>query len=236
MSFLINPYRFSTFSNRYYCAFGGTNEYAIKTGYSLNGLTAFTVRIRLRTSSTDTNVYFFSSPESSAGGANGCDIYQDGASRTLRASVRTVTTLTLDTGIAYNDGAWHDVFLWYDGSNAKIYVDNVERATSAKTGTVDNSSNEINLARLGSFGRYIVTDLDEVAIWTSALNSTARTAVYNGGTPGSLINASIPTPAAWWRWDDALDDMTGTTGTIRDQIGSNHLTPFNTESADKVLY
>lgn len=232
-SFILPIMGKSAFSNRYYAAFGGTNEYAIKSGYSLNGYTAFTVSLWMRTTASVGTSYIFSSPDASAG-SNGCDIYQAGS--TLRATVRTTANTTLDTGLAYNDGAWHNVLLWYDGANCRIYVDDTQRATAVKTGTVDNSANEINLARFGSFGGYIVVDLDEVAIWNSALDATARTAVYNSGTPGNLINASIPTPAAWWRWDDALDDMTGTTGTIRDQIGSNHLTPFNTESADKVLY
>ena len=34
----------------------------------------------------------------------------------------------------------------------------------------------------------------------------------------------------WWRnGDDSLDDATGTTGTIRDQIGTNHGTPMGTD-------
>lgn len=223
----------STFSNRYYAAFGGTNEYAIRSGYSLNGYTAFTVSLWFRTTLAVGTTYLFSSPESS-GGTNGCDLYIDAT--ILKGSVRTATTLALNTGDVMNDGAWHNAMLWYDGANARIYVDGVQQVSTAKTGTVDNSANEINIARFGTFGGYITADLDEIAIWNSALDATAIAAVHNSGTPGNLINASIPTPVSWWRWDNALDDMTGTTGTIRDYIGSNHLTPFNTESADKVLY
>lgn len=230
----INPYSFGGFSNRYYGHFDGSPEYAFRSGFSLNGLTSFTVSLWFRTTTSVGTTYFFSSPESSAG-MNGCDLHMAG--NILRGSIRTATTTTFSTGDIMNDGVWHNAMLWYDGANAKIYVDGVEQATVAKTGTIDNSANEFNLARFGTFGGYMLTDLDEVAVWfNTALDSTARTAVVNGGTPGNLIHASIPTPTAWYTWDNTLDDMTGTTGTIRDNIGSNHLTPFNTESADKVLY
>lgn len=236
MGIIIDPYRFGVaFSNLYGCILDASNEYLIKTGFSVTGLGAFTVAVRAKSSSAIANRYLMSMPENS-GGSNGCDLYFSVGSA-LRGTVKTTTTITLDTGIAYNDGVMRTYILWYDGTNAKIYVDNVEKATQAKTGTVALTANEFDLNRFGSFGLYLGATYDEVSVWSIALDSTGR-GVLN--TPSNLLlhpNFSTSNCMAWYRCgDDPLDNLTGTTGTVRDQTGNGrHLTPFLTEVGDKVL-
>lgn len=235
----INPYNFGGFLNRYFMRMDAVNEHLLRSGFSLNGFTQFTVSIWLTSVSASASVnYIFSFPENSAG-SNGCDLYQlgSGASSELRATVRTSSGITVATGMAINDGIRHNILLWYDGVNARIYVDDVQRGTVAKTGTVSLTANQTNFNRFGTFGSHYGGDFDEMSIWNIGLDATGRTAIYNGGTPGNLAtHPNAGNRVAWYRADDALDDMTGTTGTIRDQVGSNHLTPVNTEAADKVLY
>lgn len=227
----INPYSFGGFSNLYCVRMDAVNEYLFRSSFSLHGFTQYTVALRFRSTSAAGDRYLISFPQSSAG-TNGCDLYLSAG--ILKGTARTSTGTALDTGILYNDNNWYVALLWYDGANARIYVDNVQRATAAKTGTVSLTANEFNVNRFGTFGSHAGADYDEISIWNIALDSTGR-GILN--TPSNLsIHPNAANLVAWYRCgDDPLDNMTGTTGTIRDQVGSNHLTPFNTEAADKIL-
>ncbi len=233
MGLIINPYSLTSFSNRYYAAFGGSPKYAFRSGFSLNGLGAFTVSLMMRTTTSAGTTYFISFPDASAG-SNGVDVYMAG--NILKATIRTAAGTTLDTGDVMNDGLWHNIMLVYTGANVFLYVDGVQQATAAKTGTIDCSANETNLARFGTFGGYMVVDMDEISVWNIGLDATGRAAVWDTTPKNIAAHANVANCLAWWRWDNTLDDMTGTTGTIRDNIGTNHLTPFGTVAADKVLY
>lgn len=220
------------FTNLYGSQLDSSNEYLFRSGLSVNGLGAFTMAVRAKWTSTGTNNYLISCP---SGGGNGVDVYS-GPGRALRATLKATTAITLDTGTTYNDGVMRTIILWYDGANGRIYVDNVQKATGAKTGNA-TTDNEINVNRFGSFGLYLGATYDEISIWSIALDSTGR-GILN--TPSNLLlhpNYSTSNLMAWYRCgDDPLDDLTGTTGTVRDQSGNaRHLTPFNTEAADKVL-
>jgi len=75
--------------------------------------------------------------------------------------------------------------------------------------------------------------MDELAVFDDELTASEITAIYNLGTPTDLTGHDHL--EAWWRMgDDASDDLTGGTGQLTDQVGSNNLTPYNTTSADKV--
>ncbi len=223
------------FSNLYGSQLDATNEALFRSGFSLNGLSAFTVAIRARSGSTGTNNIMFSCPDA---GGNGCDMYW-GALSVLKGTVKTNTgTASLDTGVNFNDNAFHVYMLWYDGTNARIYFDNVQKATLARSGTVSNSDNQFNINRFSSSANFCLGGIfDEISFWGIALDATGRGVLQ---TPSNLLlhpNYSLANLKGWYRCgDDPLDNLTGTTGTVRDQSGNgNHLTPINTEAADKVL-
>lgn len=223
------------FTNLYASRLDAVNEALYRSGFSLNTLSAFTVAIHAKSSSAVTNNYMFSCPDTAGG--NGCDL-RWGALSTLSGTVKTATgSASLNSGLTYNDGVYRTFMLWYDGVDARIYVNNTQVASVARTGAVDNSINEFNINRFSSsFNLCLGADYDEISVWSIALDSTGRGIL---DTPTNLLlhpNYSTANLMAWYRCgDDPLDDLTATTGTIRDQSGNGrHLTPINTEVTDKV--
>ena len=164
---------------------------------------------------------------------------------TTKEKIRFVTGSSssnhCETGSVLAVNTWYHVVAVFDGGGAGnstrcyIYVDGAD-ATAAYTGTIPASITDstgelqINDYASGNIGVDGVSYYDEVAIWYS--NEAANVSlIYNGGTPGSLTGLG---PDVWYRMgDDAADDFTAATGTLRDQIGANHCTPANTAAADK---
>jgi hypothetical protein len=134
-----------------------------------------------------------------------------------------------------NDNAWHHVAVTSNGSAWSLYVDG-----SAETLTVTNGSNsgnwvgdlyavssslldicDIGAARRGSNiggSSFFTGNIDEVAVWDSALSAAQINNIYkgesNGGsggtnlTPGDLLSFS---PNHWWRMGDGLEANSGST-------------------------
>jgi len=110
---------------------------------------------------------------------------------------------------AFTDTAsWHHIVCVYSvGSeaNSKMYVDGVDQTALGTTGTFP-SAGDMDFAGLKTIiGAYSSSsypfdgNIDEVAVWDSALSAAQITAIYNGGTPQSLASYS---PVSWWRMGD----------------------------------
>src|SRR6478736_2078306 len=96
----------------------------------------------------------------------------------------------------YDDGNWHHVILTVFGTAAKLYVDGAQVATATTTkstynfgtGTVFVGGNSALAAE------YYKGTLDNVAIYTTAVNSTHVTDHYNAGLITSVtVDAEVPT-------------------------------------------
>lgn len=124
------------------------------------------------------------------------------------------------------NGSWHNVIVTHSGtsnssstwaSNCKVYIDNgtaISVDSSASGGSVYDdatvpffgkgfgSGNNISNHVSGMTHNY-----DEMAVWTStALDSTARTAIYNSGTPTDLENTTgVTAPSVYYRGEDNAD-------------------------------
>jgi len=76
---------------------------------------------------------------------------------------------------------WHHVVGTYDGTTMKIYVDNdLKNSGTSFSGNVADSILYIGWDR-GVAGRFLTGKIDEVGIWSRALNSTEITELYNSG-------------------------------------------------------
>ena len=84
---------------------------------------------------------------------------------------------------------------------------------------VKNSCNiGVQRRNADSTNGYFSGNIDEVAIWDSALTAAQITNIYKGesnggsggtnGTPGNLLSFS---PKAWWRMGDGAEANSGTT-------------------------
>ena len=106
----------------------------------------------------------------------------------------------LPTAGAINDGNWHHICIVQDSSGGSVnltpYVDGSSSGSGSSTAFAVQVNNRIGYGNYGG----IPCNIDEVAIWNSALSSAAVTEIYNSGVPNDLdelTNASDPT--AWYR-------------------------------------
>jgi hypothetical protein len=132
-----------------------------------------------------------------------------------------------DPMIVMNDGNWHHIVAVYDGSDtAYLYTDGVLQGTTtlagfgsfplrttARTCIGGYNNGSLPTALVASW----VGDIDEVAIWDSALNSTQISSIYNSGVPNNISSLSS---LSWYRFEEgsgttAIDSGTGgNNGTI----------------------
>ena len=116
----------------------------------------------------------------------------------------------LTTSLANN--TWHHFAMTVDSSNdiSNIYVDGVSESTTSvagfNTGTVDNIGKRWNNSS------YFEGELDEIAVWESALSSCDVKGIYDAtttvnGQPKSAnlldTNTTIPAPVYWNRMGDS---------------------------------
>jgi hypothetical protein len=155
-----------------------------------------------------------------------------------------------DSSTLFNDGGWHHCVIVFRGTDTAplFYVDGSSIAISVETGgawgynagdgdTVINTGASIPflLGQLsyGLSNNYFYTGLlDEVSFFNDLLAADEITAIYNDGIPTDLTGHDHL--EAWWRMGDDASDNLANGGQITDQVGSQHLTPTNTASGNKV--
>jgi len=82
-------------------------------------------------------------------------------------------------------GGWHHIVGTYDGSNVKLYLDNSLKTTTAHTGSINTNSEPLTIGNRGDGGtRAFDGRIDEISIWSRALNSTEINYLWDSGTPG----------------------------------------------------
>ena len=98
---------------------------------------------------------------------------------------------------------WNHIAGTFEGSTntIKLYINGslVDTETGQPSSTSANLSNNFHIG-LSNGSTYSNGNIDEVAIWNSALSSDAVTEIYNSGVPNDLdelTNASDPT--VWYR-------------------------------------
>lgn len=74
------------------------------------------------------------------------------------------------------DGAWHHVLVWASGSTAYCSLDGGEPTSAPYTAPTPGA---LNLNDTGDGGAW---SIDEMGVWTRALNASERAALYNSGT------------------------------------------------------
>lgn len=109
---------------------------------------------------------------------------------------------TVQTSTTWKDGNWHHIaFVYTPSTSIQIYVDGSSEilSTSSIPASIDNDPADFNIGRRSDGARYFTGELDELAIWNSALTSGNISTIYGSGTPSDL---STLNPTAWWRMGD----------------------------------
>ncbi|OLD63057.1 MAG: hypothetical protein AUI47_10515 [Acidobacteria bacterium 13_1_40CM_2_68_5] len=123
---------------------------------------------------------------------NGYQIFTNGGSlcawyfRDAANYIWDGTSCTLATP-GYTDGQWHHVAFVVDASGGRLYVDGVQKAARAWTGTAGATTTIASL----TFGRYpgIATPfmsgaLDDARLYARPLNDDQIADLYEGHVPG----------------------------------------------------
>lgn len=143
-------------------------------------------------------------------------LYVNGGQLTFQVFDTTfnpIFTLTGGSGLA-NGVPHHAVGAW-DGTTATLYVDGVQVATTAASGTMATENTlALNVGSMsGSFN--FVGSIDEAAIYGTALSSTRVTAHRNAGV--SAYTREVLADAPWGFWKN--DETSGTT--LADSSGNS---------------
>lgn len=142
-------------------------------------------------------------------------------------------------------GNWIHVVITHDSSTPTLYVNgslvtlnfqvNTDKTFWFKS-TLTDTTPASNVSTVGGLRRNgaIITpyneNIDEVAIYNGPLNASEVNEIYNSGTPNNLKKISSSGKLVSWlkMGDDPLDDATGGTGVIKDQLALNDAIPANT--------
>lgn len=112
---------------------------------------------------------------------------------------------------------WYNLIYVFNGggtTNAdklKMYLNGTELTGGTYSGAIDTAIGTLTSSMTSYIGRtpshvaYFDGNIDEVALFNTALSSSDVTSIYNSGVPASLTSYS---PVGWWRFEG-----TGTTAT-----------------------
>lgn len=181
------------------------------------------------------NGWLFYQGDTTLAGGNGW-LFRYYNNSTLTAVSGAAVTMDLSTD------EWYHVVGVYDGTNIKIYVNGVERATTVFTSTPRGNSNpDIPLtfgARAdGASGYWNYNgSIDEAAVYTTALTPGRILAHYEAGiaaapaTPYQQVVLS-DTPAGYWRLSEAGDAFAVNAGTLGSAVDARIIAPTTVAAA-----
>lgn len=123
---------------------------------------------------------------------------------TLRGGATSVTFMISGGGAwrlaqtgagTIDSGNWHHLVGVYDGSQLLTYIDGVQRATASYAGAILPSTGALLIGTSpGSYLRWFDGAIDDIRVFTRALDATEVTALYGEGETGGLPQPISP---AW---------------------------------------
>lgn len=150
-------------------------------------------------------------------------------------------TLNVYTTETLSAGVWYSVTVSTDGgtfSGTQIYINGTAATMNLSSSTLSASRANTGSLDLGRRwdGNYLNGKLFRVGLYNVALTAGQVSTIYalspknleaDAGTVGNLV--------AYWRCgNNPLDNATGGTGVIHDDVGGYNGTPINTEAGDIV--
>jgi len=104
-------------------------------------------------------------------------------------------------------GSWNHGAIVVDNNSYTFYLNGNVDGTGSFTLNTTNSA-DLTIGRLGDTSNYGDGNVDEVAIFNTALSSSDITAIYNSGLPADISSLN---PVGWWRMGDGTEAGSGTT-------------------------
>ncbi len=193
--------------------------------------TSYTCSFWFRTTMATTGMYSVVGGDL---GANGHDrhIYLTGGNIGTRTwNVETITS----TGKNYADNQWHHVAHVFGGSvgGQRLYVDGVQVALGAKSSSDFNWQARVNIGFSNDAvnANYHEGEIDDVAIWSEALNATSIASLVSGTPPNTLAGLA---PYVGTNVQTAMQNVNAS-AYLRLPFSVNRISPFNNATL-KVRY
>ena len=137
-------------------------------------------------------------------------------------------------------GRWSHVVVSYDGARLQMYVNGKLEGTTDSRRSLPSTSAAFRLGSASAGGGHLGGLLDEVAVYSNALSSTAVSSHYAAGTTSTQTPTPTPTPAPTTTTDSPLfsDSFTGSDGIITssDQYWGGGSTDPNWEGESGTMY
>jgi hypothetical protein len=154
----------------------------------------------------------------------------------------TSATNDLAGSIDVNDGQWHTAIGTYDGAIRKLYIDGVLDNSVAETGNIDVVAVNAEIGRNAhSTSRLWNGDINEVAVWDTAVDTDAITLLSASGSNGTPLPPDATTISGsnlvgYWRndgdttWEDRSGN--GNNGTVNGTPDTIYLTEGKYKNRD----
>jgi RHS repeat-associated protein len=141
-------------------------------------------------------------------------------------------TYTAVSTSSVNDGQWHHLVGTFASSSLKIYVDGSLQATTTTSGSLQYSTQKLQIGRFDATGgTYLNGTLDEVAVYSTALSSTRVTAHHDAGsvlTGSGCSNISGATASFYALGSSDVGKRVGATVTATNGDGSASASSYAT--------
>ena len=183
--------------------FDGSSQY-ISTGFIISSTSSYTLSAWFKTTTTNQDRIILGDFNSSAQNKSARAILGFNGTR-IYLNMGDGTTSSFNYGSGYNassyfDGNWHLYTLTINGFTQKAYLDGtlVETWTSSvSAGTAGERG--YTIGRYGDFAstNYFNGQIDEVAIFNKALNTTEINTLWNNGSPSNLMATNL-NPIAYY--------------------------------------
>ena len=140
-----------------------------------------------------------------------------GTSGEIRFRFRNGSTSVsaLSSSSTYGDGNWHHIVVVKGATTNYLYIDDDSEVLSVATTTGITHNAQITFGRTGSYADYFKGNIDQVRIFSKALNSTevgtlfAETACVYTSTTDVVDYPTDTTPVAYYKMDNSSEDFKG---------------------------
>ncbi len=166
-------------------AFDGTNDYC-RTDSNFAVADPVSIAMWVKWNSSTTMVLLMNKAEWNS--TYGFQVFLDASKVVARGS----GTSSVTTSSSFSTGVWHHIVVVYSGTNAKVYVDNVERVSGTINQINTSSQQPLYVGRYaGSSSFYFVGRVDDIRIFNRVLSTSEVSELYNDRW-GIFVDPTLP--------------------------------------------
>ncbi len=140
----------------------------------------------------------------------------------IRFFISGVSDTSLSSGSTVSSNAWHYITVKYDGVNKYIYVDGIQVASEATTGTPTSTTDPFQIGfdtTSGGGNNYFNGRIDDVKIYNYARTQKQIIADMNAGHPS--VGSPVGSPVGYWKFDEGYGSTVNNSGNVGSTLNGN---------------